>query len=76
MLQTTGLSPKELERTGRILRACASLQDRPLKSVGEVALDLGFYDQSAFTHAFSKQLGMSPSVFRALPLVFCERERG
>jgi AraC-like DNA-binding protein len=73
---TAGLSPKEIERMGRILRACASLQDRPLQTVGAVALDLGFYDQPAFTHAFSQQVGMSPSAFRALPLVFCEREHG
>lgn len=73
---TAGLRPKQIERMGRILRACASLQDQPLKAVGEVALDLGFYDQAAFTHAFSQQVGMSPSAFRALPLVFCEREHG
>lgn len=73
---TAGLSPKEIERMGRILRACASLQDQPSKAIGEVALELGFYDQPAFTQAFSRQVGMSPSAFRALPLVFCEREHG
>lgn len=36
--------------------------DRP---AGAIALDLGFYDQSAFTRAFRAATGMTPAAYRA-----------
>lgn len=73
---TAGLSPKEIELMGRVLRACAVLREQPATPISSVALDAGFYDQAAFSHAFSHQVGMTPSAFRALPLVFYESEHG
>jgi AraC-like DNA-binding protein len=34
--------------------------------IGSIALDLGFYDQSAFNKLFRKHLGMSPRAYRRL----------
>ncbi|SPB14703.1 AraC family transcriptional regulator [Caballeronia novacaledonica] len=36
----------------------------PRVSLTHIALDVGFADQSAFTHAFSKRFGMSPGQWR------------
>jgi AraC-like DNA-binding protein len=36
----------------------------PRASLSDVALDVGFADQSAFTHAFSKRFGVSPGQWR------------
>lgn len=73
---TAGLGPKEIELTGRILRSCALLRERPALPVANIALDVGFYDQAAFSHAFARQVGMPPAAYRALPLVFYETEHG
>lgn len=35
--------------------------DRP---IGAIAIDLGFYDQSAFTRAFRSEAGMTPAAYR------------
>jgi AraC-like DNA-binding protein len=35
--------------------------DRP---AGAIALDLGFYDQSAFTRAFRAEAGVTPAAYR------------
>lgn len=49
----------------RIERACRELSrtERPLV---EIALGLGFADQSSFTKAFRRQTGLAPSEFRRL----------
>jgi AraC-like DNA-binding protein len=38
--------------------------DDPAKSVTEIAFLLGFSEQSAFTRAFGRWSGMSPSSYR------------
>lgn len=68
-----GLSPKQLSMSGRILRACAYLNDRHDMSIAEVGLRVGFGDQAAFTNAFHHYVGMTPGRLRAEPIVFCER---
>jgi len=68
-----GLSPKQLSMSGRILRACADLADRPDSPIVEVALRAGFGDQSAFTNAFRHYVGMTPARLRRQPVVYCER---
>jgi AraC-like DNA-binding protein len=70
-----GLSPKQMSLSGRILRACICLSDRREVAISEVALEVGFGDQAAFTNAFRHYVGMTPGRFRAEPLVFCERPR-
>jgi AraC-like DNA-binding protein len=41
-----------------------SLLADPRASLSDIALDVGFADQSAFTHAFSKRFGVSPGQWR------------
>jgi AraC-like DNA-binding protein len=43
----------------RILKACDLLLTKNI-SISEAAIDLGFYDQSAFNLHFKKQVGMTP----------------
>lgn len=68
----SGLSPKQIANSGRILRACLLLREGDL-SLAEIAGGTGFGDQSAFTNAFHAQTGVTPRQFRSEPLVFCER---
>lgn len=72
----SGLSPKQVTMSGRILRACVSLRDErkaPIVAVGDA---MGFSDQAAFTNAFRHYVGMTPAQFRAEPIVYCEGSRG
>ena len=58
-----GESPMRYLIRQRIRAACQDLiaTDRP---AGAIALDCGFYDQSAFTRAFRIQTGMTPARYR------------
>lgn len=47
----------------RILRACEMLRSGN-KPVTTIALDVGFYDHSAFSRKFSQLIGESPSAYR------------
>ena len=73
----TGLSPRTLQRRceaelrfgwrgylseARVLRAMELLA-RGENSVGSVAQSIGFKSLSAFTFAFSRRVGLSPSEF-------------
>jgi AraC-like DNA-binding protein len=71
--QCAGLSPKDVQLAGRHLDACALLRERPDLDVTEIAGRAGFYDHAAFTHSFSKRLGMTPSQFRSESHAFYER---
>jgi AraC family transcriptional regulator len=51
-------------RRARLERAVEELGDEQ-KSLAEIALAAGFYDQSHFTRAFKAHLGTTPSRFRA-----------
>ncbi|MCW3847895.1 helix-turn-helix transcriptional regulator [Sphingomonas sp. LB-2] len=66
-----GLSPKQLVMSGRMLRGCVLLRDRPGMPIAEVADQLGFNDQPAFANAFRHYVGMTPARLRAEPLVYC-----
>lgn len=70
-----GLSPKQLIMSGRILRACDLLRRPDRVPLVEVAGRLGFNDQAAFTNAFRRYLGLTPTALRAEPLVFYETPR-
>jgi AraC family transcriptional regulator len=48
----------------RLQYAAAELS-RTDKTLSEIALAAGFYDQSHLTHAFKLQYGLTPSAYRA-----------
>jgi AraC-like DNA-binding protein len=58
-----GMSPTDFIIRARLDEACRRLRDGGA-SIGKIALDLGFYDQSAFTRLFRRHLGTTPSEFR------------
>jgi AraC-like DNA-binding protein len=72
----TGLSPKQLELSGRVLRGCALLRERADLTVTGIAHRLGFADHAAFTTAFGHLTRLTPQAIRAEPLVFYERGPG
>lgn len=53
------LSPQEYLIKMRICDAC-SLLKKGTSSIGDIALDSGFYDQSSFTRHFKKNTGLTP----------------
>lgn len=61
--QAWGCSPGDLLRWRRIEQACALLR-RPELCMAEVALTVGFADQSHMTRAFQARYGMTPSSYR------------
>jgi AraC family transcriptional regulator len=62
----TGLPPHQYVITRRIERAKQLLREWTDSSLAEVAARAGFYDQSQFSHHFKRQVGVTPSQFRAL----------
>jgi PAS domain S-box-containing protein len=47
----------------RVHAACDELR-RSKKSIADIATDLGFYDQAAFSRQFRKHMGMTPLYYR------------
>jgi AraC-like DNA-binding protein len=47
------------------LDTALTLLANPRAALADIALDVGFADQSAFTHAFTKRFGMAPGQWRA-----------
>ncbi|MBX7218405.1 MAG: helix-turn-helix transcriptional regulator [Blastocatellia bacterium] len=60
-----GVTPSEFLRRRRIEQASEQLAHSD-RSLCEIALEAGFYDQSHFTNAFKRQMGMTPTAYRAL----------
>ncbi|HCN29239.1 MAG TPA: AraC family transcriptional regulator [Verrucomicrobiales bacterium] len=58
------MSPLQLLHKMRLDEAMRLLRETD-KSLGEIALETGWCDQSAFTRHFSRHTGMSPGRFRA-----------
>jgi AraC-like DNA-binding protein len=61
----TGMSPTDFIIRARLDEACRRLREGS-DPIGRIALDLGFYDQSAFTRLFRRYLGTTPSEFRQM----------
>jgi AraC-like DNA-binding protein len=62
-VETFGCSPQAFIMKLRIQAACDALQHEDAQ-ISRVAADLGFCDQSAFTHHFHKHMGMTPLRFQ------------
>lgn len=61
--QVFRLTPKEQMSRIRV-RAAAGLLEQSGDSLAEIASQCGFYDQSHFTHQFTRLRGMTPSEYR------------
>mgnify|MGYP006090372381 FL=1 len=61
--EAMGLTPQQFMIRSRIERACEELRktDRPLS---DIAYELGFCDQSAFTAQFRKRMTLTPKKYR------------
>ena len=57
------LSPSRYIQRLRVLRACDLLVGTE-RQITEIALELGFYDHSAFSKKFSELMGISPLAYR------------
>jgi PAS domain S-box-containing protein len=60
---TLGLPPQQLLQRLRLEHAVL-LITQTSKSLGEIAIECGFYDQSSFTRQFRKVLGLTPGAYR------------
>jgi AraC-like DNA-binding protein len=78
LVKTSGMSSRQLHRKfreifgttplhflnkTRVEAACDDLLEMD-KSISEIALETGFYDQSSFTQHFRKHVGMTPLRYR------------
>ncbi|HTH62568.1 MAG TPA: AraC family transcriptional regulator [Paraburkholderia sp.] len=61
-----GETPHRYLQRLRLDTAITLLAD-PRRTLTDIALDVGFGDQSAFTHAFTRRFGIAPGQWRALP---------
>ena len=61
--RTLGIPPQQLLQRLRIEHA-VSLMTRTSMSIGDIAVECGFYDQSSFTRQFRKVLGLTPGAYR------------
>jgi AraC-like DNA-binding protein len=70
-----GLTPGQLITKTRLAAASQMLLETQ-KSISEISLACGFYDQSAFTRSFRSATGVTPSEFRkhSVPDRFRESE--
>ena len=61
--EDTGLTPKQFLGRSRVQLGCQMLQqtDAP---IAEIAIDLGYCDQSAFTAQFRQRMGYTPNRYR------------
>ena len=60
-----GCSPAEYRMRCRLREAMERLRQSE-SSLGQIAQDSGFFDQSHFTHAFKEGFGHSPGVYRSM----------
>ncbi len=58
-----GTNPRDFLVKTRVQAACEALRNSDT-SIAEIAVDLGFYDQSSFTQHFRKHMGMTPLSYR------------
>ncbi len=61
--EDTGLTPKQFLGRSRIQQACLILRKSDV-AIGELAIELGYCDQSAFTAQFRLRMGLTPLKYR------------
>jgi AraC family transcriptional regulator len=61
--KSTGLPPHAWLNRARVERAKTLLRERG-KSLSEIALESGFFDQSHFTRVFAQRVGLAPGAWR------------
>lgn len=66
--QTTGESPHQFVLRQRIERAQRLLKERDIP-LARVAIESGFANQSHFTQAFKRHLGLTPRAYRRMSLI-------
>lgn len=59
-----GLSVKEFCETVRLQHILFTMKDSGRKSLTDIAVNEGYYDQAHFTRSFGRYLGMSPAEYR------------
>jgi AraC-like DNA-binding protein len=59
-----GIRPKELIRRFRLQESAERLLRDPLLSSGDLALELGYFDQAHFIHDFRAVVGTTPEEYR------------
>ncbi|GAB7526584.1 helix-turn-helix domain-containing protein [Paraburkholderia sp. 2C] len=64
-IEAFGETPHRYLQRLRLDTSIALLAD-PRRTLTDVALDVGFGDQSAYTHAFTRRFGLAPGQWRAL----------
>ena len=64
LVDATGQQPKMFISAIQMERAAEALMIDPERPISEVALTCGFEDASAFSHAFKRVYGVSPSRYR------------
>jgi AraC-like DNA-binding protein len=67
--RAVGLTPKEFGRVSRFLYALQVMTAGKVRSLTDVALDCGFFDQAHFNHEFRELAGMSPRELLTFPNV-------
>lgn len=65
-IEAFGETPHRYLQRLRLDTSLTLLAD-PRLSLTQIALDVGFGDQSAYTHAFTRRFGLAPGQWRALP---------
>ena len=61
-----GLSPKEFLKIERLKFAIGLMRTRSGRSLTDVAIESGYYDQPHFNNDFRKVIGVTPSGFRSM----------
>lgn len=67
-----GLTPHQFQMQCRVRKSQKLLLSD--KTIAEVALDAGFYDQSHFVRCFKKLVGMTPTAYKRRAKISKERE--
>jgi AraC-like DNA-binding protein len=60
-----GVSPKWVIRRYRLIEAADAIRLEPTRPFADLAVELGYFDQSHFTRDFAALIGQTPSAFAA-----------